>query len=150
MIWKFRSDSDFVYDSGIPVSTPVSFDDAQGVTRLVVDQDGTITVKEDYSWDGCSPKLRVFDLGYIGTPDGTLDVHTGQQKTYYASLLHDALYQFIADPRMEYKRSQMDRMFFDLMTQSGFGARHIYLFATRSLGWVFHYYLLLVRHYNLS
>ena len=63
---------------------------------LEIDNDGKITVKGSnpggYAWDGCSPKWDFIDL-IFGTPDGRLDYNTDKQITYYASLIHDALYQ---------------------------------------------------------
>lgn len=57
----------------------------------------TITIKGEYhkgyAWDGASPKLKVAGL-YIGTPDGSIDPKTGKPRTYFATMFHDALYQY--------------------------------------------------------
>lgn len=39
-------------------------------------------------------KLSFFDLAVIGTPDGIIDIESMKPKTYYASMVHDALYQY--------------------------------------------------------
>jgi hypothetical protein len=42
--------------------------------RLVVKfaQPGRIIVAKGYRWDGCSPKLNILDLFWVGTPDGAI------------------------------------------------------------------------------
>lgn len=66
----------------------------------------TIKVSKGYRWDGCSPKINVFDLFWIGTPDGLIvgserpqdgpdqDLHipiTHERVTHLASCVHDVL-----------------------------------------------------------
>ena len=46
-----------------------------------------------YAWDGCSPKFQILDL-IFGTHDGAISENTGKAVTYYASMVHDVLYQF--------------------------------------------------------
>jgi hypothetical protein len=64
---------------------------------LDIDPDGLITVKggkgAGYAWDGCSPKVNFLHLIW-GTPDGKLDYGTERPMTYYASMIHDAMYQY--------------------------------------------------------
>ncbi len=64
---------------------------------LMVEDDGTITVKGSnpggYAWDGCSPKWNCLHITW-GTPDGKLDYNTEKPMTYYASMIHDAIYQY--------------------------------------------------------
>ena len=60
-------------------------------------QDGKIFINgsrlNGYAWDGCTPKFEFLDF-VIGTPDGRLDYLTEKPITYYASLVHDAIYQY--------------------------------------------------------
>jgi hypothetical protein len=64
---------------------------------LSITEDGRITVKgsskKGYAWDGCSPKINFIHLLW-GTPDGKLDYRTEKPMTYYASMIHDVIYQF--------------------------------------------------------
>jgi len=62
-------------------------------------------------------------------------VPTGRPKTYYASLVHDALYQFLPDD-LPLSRAQADRCFLMLMTEHEFVLRRPYYAAVRALGWL--------------
>ncbi len=74
-------------------------------------KDGAVVVKgthyKGYAWDGCSPKFKIKDW-YFGTWEGVLNFDTGQNKTYYASLIHDAFYQFAKEVRSFVKRKEVD------------------------------------------
>jgi hypothetical protein len=39
-------------------------------------------------------KTSMFDMFVVGTPDGIVDIKTMKPKTYNASMVHDALYQY--------------------------------------------------------
>jgi len=132
--WLYRLEANFSWDSGLSLDQDYAFKDKTGVVRLVLEQDGRITVTRGYSWDGCSPKVCFFDL-LIGTPDGVVDSHTGRPKTYYASLVHDALYQFIP-AELPLSRRQADQCFLRLMDATGFRLRYLYYVAVRALGWL--------------
>ena len=62
---------------------------------------GYITIDKGYSWNGCS---------YVPDFKGT----------YYASLVHDALYQYKVD------RKIADLVFYDLMKRDNFKLKWIY------------------------
>lgn len=130
--WLYRLDEDFVWPSPFPVSHDVAFQDAEGQTRLLITTDGTITVLKSYAWDGCTPKVCFLDL-LVGTPDGAVYEGTGRPKTYYASLVHDALYQFLPDD-LPLKRSQCDECFLRLMRRDRFALRYLYYVAVRLFG----------------
>ena len=71
----------------------------------------------------------------LGTPDGVVFLGTGKPKTYYASLVHDALYQVLSeDPPLS--RRQADSCFLSLMREHKFALRHVYWLAVRVFGWV--------------
>jgi hypothetical protein len=114
---------------------PFAFEDRSGRTRLVLHPDGTAIIKANYAWDGCTPKFAVFDI-VLGTPDGAPNNHTREPKTYYASLVHDVLYQFL-DVKLPIKRVGADRAFRDIMTRDAFAPRYIYWAAVRLFGGVF-------------
>jgi len=132
--WLYRLDRTFTWESGLVVPHDLAFRDKQGVIRLVIETSGRITVMRGYAWNGCSPKFCVLDI-LIGTPDGVVHAGTGKPKAYYASLVHDALYQFlpVAAP---VTRRDADRCFLRLLAASDFKPRYVYWLAVRVLGWV--------------
>jgi hypothetical protein len=102
---------------------------------LEIQDDGKIIVKcshkDGYAWDGCSPKCNFIDL-IIGTPDGRLDFTTEHQITYYASMIHDALYQYKSEIRLS--RKEVDLIFKLNLKKSTFKLALIYYFFVRLLG----------------
>jgi hypothetical protein len=133
--WVFTLPTDFSWRSGLAVSDDLAFKDKTGAVRLILRQSGTITVTQGYAWDGCSPKICIFDI-LLGTPDGVVDSTTKRPKTYYASLVHDALYQFLLDG-LPFTRRQVDGCFLRLMGQTRFAPRYVYWAAVRIFGWLF-------------
>ncbi len=116
---------------------------AAGEPWLHIEKDGTITVNRGYAWDGCSPKFKILDLLLVGTPDGIVNLQTGRPKTYYASLVHDALYQFLDDPHFPFSREQCDQVFLELLKEADFKLAFPYYWAVKYLGgayrWVLKY-----------
>ena len=98
-----------------------AFLDQDGVRRLEIHPDGTATVLATYAWNGCSPKFALWDI-LIGTPDGIPSSATLKPKTYYASLMHDALYQFL-DQGLPLTRASADQIFLELMARDNFAPR---------------------------
>ena len=136
-IWKFCLSEDYSYSTGIAVQHDKVFYDQDNKARLRITRDGTITILKSYSWDGCTPKIKFFDLFYIGTPDGTLNKKTGKPKAYYASLVHDALYQFLDSEDMPYSRQVADHIFYELLKESKFSLGFVYFMAVRMCGGLF-------------
>lgn len=109
-----------------------------------IDKDGTIKVKKGYAWDGCTPKCSILDLAIIGTPDGRKDTAIDsfynmptdkgylKPKTYYASLVHDALYQYYA--WHDISRKQIDLLFLEMLRHRRFLWAQFYYFAVRLIG----------------
>lgn len=133
--WRYRLEKDYSWQSGYQLDQDWAFEDRRGTVRLILRADGTITVTAGYAWDGCTPKFCVLDLS-VGVPDGAVHADTGQPKTYYASLIHDALYQFLPDG-LPLNRSQADRCFLRLMTRDEFALRYLYYAAVRVFGDLF-------------
>ena len=133
--WVFVLPDDFRWASGLAAPQDLAFRDRTGVVRLIIGRSGTVTVPAGYAWDGCSPKICLFDIVF-GIPDGVVDSRTRRAKTYYASLVHDAMYQFLLDG-LPYRRTQVDACFRRLMAETGFGPRWLYWAAVRLLGWFF-------------
>ncbi|MBK9115780.1 MAG: hypothetical protein IPM22_09075 [Betaproteobacteria bacterium] len=93
---------------------------------------GAARVLAGYAWDGCTPKVVVCDV-VLGTPDGATHALTGKPKAYYASLLHDALYQFL-DADLPMSRKDADQVFLELLTRESFAPRGVYYAAVRAFG----------------
>jgi hypothetical protein len=90
-------------------------------------KNGILTIPKGYSWDGCTPKIKV-NGHIIGIPDfGT--------KTEFASLVHDVFYQYASENLLT--RKQVDQLFLSLMLLSGFRGAYLYYFAVRSVAWMF-------------
>jgi hypothetical protein len=132
--WLYSADANFYWDSGITIPEDQAFVDSTGKVRLIIETTGRISVTGGYAWNGCSPKFCFLDL-FIGTPDGVVYAVTGRPKTYYASMVHDALYQFLGADS-PFRRPQADACFLRLMADSEFSLRHIYWLAVRALGWL--------------
>ena len=130
--WVYRAEKSFVWDSALTIGEDRVFLDANGKVRMIIETTGRITVTRGYSWNGCSPKFCVLDI-LLGTPDGVVHKDTGRPKTYFASMVHDALYQFLkADSPIT--RQQADNCFFRLMEDSDFLPRYLYWLAVRAFG----------------
>lgn len=99
---------------------------------LRIDPDGRITVKGNskngYAWDGCSPKCHFLHFVW-GTPDGKLDYRTEKAITYYASMIHDAIYQFKKE--VDISRKEADMLFKCILIESGFMWRRAYVIGVR-------------------
>lgn len=95
--------------------------------------DGLIEVEPHYAWNGCSPKFNLLDFT-LGTPDGKLDLNTGKPLTYYASKVHDVLYQFKGLHGV--KRKEADDLFLKMLQDSGFMWAKVYYGFVRAFGWM--------------
>ncbi len=86
-----------------------------------------LTIPEGYAWNGSSPRpLGKWGIWWLGTPDC--------QATIRASLLHDALYQFLDHPDFPYSREQCDMAFLQMMELGKFPLAKIYWSAVRTFG----------------
>lgn len=136
--WVFRLDADYDFDvrRHLPPGwiEEATFVDARGKPRLTLRADGTARVLAGYAWDGCTPKHVVWDV-VVGIPDGATHELTGKPKAYYASLLHDALYQFL-DGGLPMRRKDADQVFLELLARDSFAPRGLYYLAVRLCGGV--------------
>lgn len=134
--WVFRLDADYDHDvrGHLPSgwNEEATFVDASGKPRLTIRANGTARVLAGYAWDGCTPKVVACDV-VLGTPDGATHALTGKPKAYYASLLHDALYQFL-DADLPMRRKDADRVFLELLARDSFAPRGVYFAAVRLFG----------------
>lgn len=138
--WIFILEHDFVFnicshlhkDFSKDFPLGCAFVDSTGKRRLEILPNGDAKVLSDYAWDGCTPKFSVWDIVF-GTPDGIPNTKTTKPKTYYASLLHDILYQFL-NAKLPMSRANADRIFLELLTRDGFAPKWIYFIAVRLFG----------------
>lgn len=134
--WIYVLDQDYSYNVKSHLSNECAngcaFEDERGKRWLEIYPDGTAKVLAEYAWDGCTPKYALWDIA-LGTPDGVPNIKTKKPKAYYASLIHDVLYQFL-DADLPIKRAGADRIFLELLTRDGFGPRWIYFAAVRVFG----------------
>lgn len=130
--YKFKIVQDYSFsDTGWQLSQPF---DSQW---LHISTNGVVTVKANdtgYAWDGCSPKVSLLNLWVVGTPDGHINYRTMKPYTYYASLVHDALYQYLDS--IPVTKHEVDTLFLHML--GDFQLRYVYYWAVRLFGgmWV--------------
>lgn len=133
--WMYVRENDFLWQSGLAIPEDMAFEDKNGIRRLELRKNGEITVLKNYAWDGCTPKFCLIDI-VVGVPEGATHQRTKQPKTYFASLVHDALYQFL-DDGLPLNRKDADQCFLKLMRESDFALSRIYYWAVRVFGGIF-------------
>ena len=89
-------------------------------------------LRRTYSWDGCTPKKWFYWFLLIGTPDlwnklenitylnsnNQIDSRVVfWQKTHHASLVHDALYQYLGIHPIS--KREVDLLFYEMLRDSG-------------------------------
>lgn len=90
------------------------------------------SVKRAYAWDGCTPKRFFWWFMVFGTPDfwhqertiKTIDADgrivdraVVWQLAHHASLVHDALYQYLE--HIPLGKKDVDRLFYEMLKESG-------------------------------
>jgi hypothetical protein len=85
-----------------------------------------------YAWDGCTPKRLFYWVALIGTPDWWHGEHKIQtinkqgelvdkkvfwQLCMHASLVHDALYQYLDN--IPLSKTAVDQLFYDMLLEAG-------------------------------
>lgn len=97
---------------------------------LRIDRDGTITISEGYSWDGCSPKWSIAGRAF-GVPDGPIQAD-GYPQTAWASLVHDALCQFRR--WVPVTKRQTVELFREMLALARWECTRLYVFAVNYFG----------------
>lgn len=134
-IYKLPRDKKFKLN----LSNKIGFG-VDGIVKVIYNErDDLLLIGKGFSWDGCTPKWTWIDLVF-GTPEGVVSNVSGVSKTYDASLIHDALYQFA--PRYHrrrftkgFKRKEVDLLFYHHMRINDFKLAKIYYLVVRLLGW---------------
>jgi len=102
-----------------------------------------------YAWDGCTPKRFFYWIAVVGTPDWWHAARTIQtidrsgrivdrevvwQIAHHASLVHDALYQYLE--HIPIAKKDVDRLFRDMLVEAGlhWSVAMIYHLAVRWFG----------------
>ena len=127
----YKLDQNYEHQSSI---TGVSFQHE----RFTLSAEGLIVVNKGYAWNGCSPKFSFFTM-IFGTPEGDIHPEKEVPRTYYASLVHDVLYQFSGDITAtgQLARKDVDREFYKLLKAHQFLPAFIYYLAVRTFGGLF-------------
>ena len=123
-VYKFTLEEEFTFKT--PLLNGYHFN-----SEWVCIDDGWMIIRQGYSWDGCSPKFEFLDM-FPGTPDGKTDPKTNKPITYYASGIHDALYQYKRE--LKVPRHIADLIFFVMLVEVGFSMSLVYYLAVRAFG----------------
>jgi hypothetical protein len=94
-------------------------------------KNGEVYIPRGYSWDGCSPKFKFLDILW-GVPDGSSHENDFLPKTYYASMVHSAIYLYRKE--IPLTRKQADMIYLDMMISRGFKLAKLYWWFTRVFG----------------
>lgn len=116
MKYKYILERDYTYSTGIK-GKHFTGRDLLGKIWVIIDKNGDIVVKAGYAWDGTTL-----------SPDFP--------ETYYPSLIHDALYQFLRKG-MTFTRKEIDDLFLKMMQENNFKFAKVYYKAVRMFGGVF-------------
>lgn len=138
-LWKFRLEQteviSFGYSELLDKYGKVSHVYYRDWFVLHINQDtATIVIRKGYAWDGCTPKFRLFGR-LFGVWDGFFNLKTHRQDTYYASLVHDTLCQFMA--QHPFKREDVDKVFLHLAKRDNFIFAYPYYWAIRLFALLF-------------
>lgn len=114
----------------------------KNATVLFFPESERFSISPGYLWDGCTPKIAIFDIGVLGIPDGILSKVNHKPKLYYASLIHDVLYQMLNSEskegyRLPYSRLEIDRLFYNKMREAKFSLSRFYYRIVRLFGGLF-------------
>jgi len=131
--WLYKLEKDYVWKSPCTHEKNWGFEDENGVLRLKLLSDGHIIVMAGYCWDGCTPKFCFMDV-LLGTPEGAILRKIGTPKTWDASLIHDALCQFLP-AEMPLTQKEIDDCMLELLQMRGFALSYFYYGAVRLFGW---------------
>lgn len=132
--WLYKLKEDYVWKSTHTQEKNWGFVDQKGVLQMKLMSDGHIVVMKGYCWDGCTPKFCLLDV-LLGTPEGAVHYQSGHPKTWDASLVHDALCQFI-NTDLPLNQRQVDSIMLELLQEREFALSRFYWVGVRLFGWI--------------
>ena len=96
-------------------------------------ENGELTIRSQYCWDGCSPAIPLPFNVWLGTPDGAL-CDDGRPQSFYASLVHDVFCQYAEIVPLT--KAEVCTIFYDMLRLRGFSPFRaaLYKFAVARLG----------------
>ena len=116
--YKYILEEDFHYQlEGIRLEKDFMGKDKKGRLWVFITQNGILGILKGYAWDGATL-----------APD--------YPEIYEATLVHDALYQFL-ERGMPLSRKQIDDIFLKMMENQNFKYAKIYYRAVRLFGGIF-------------
>ena len=128
-VWIYKITEPFVYNTDV-----IGYE--FNSEWLTIDKNGVMVVwaseDKNYAWDGCTPKFSIFDQFVIGTFDGYKNYKMKLPITGRASLIHDALYQYL--DTIPFAKVHADKIFRDELIASGFWLWPVYYFMVRVFG----------------
>lgn len=101
-----------------------------------------ITIYSGYSWDGCSPKVKL-GKHIIGIWDGFTDKDTQLPQAYYGSLIHDFLLQFKSQMSKSITTRLIHLSFLTILQQYNFPLSYLYYVAVNIWSFLKHSYKLI-------
>ncbi|WP_420473599.1 DUF1353 domain-containing protein [Noviherbaspirillum sp. ST9] len=125
---KFFYSEWLIIHDGLIIVNPGSYDVDDKTKEITYNH----AVRRTYAWDGCTPKISWLWFVLIGTPDwwqkefsivrvsnhGHVEEATVfWPMTHYASVVHDALYQYLH--HIPIKPSEVDRLFHTMLLEAG-------------------------------
>ena len=123
-VYKYTSDS--------PETRTIAWlpEHAEYNSKFLIIKNKKATVKAGYSWNGCSPKFKIFGKTF-GTPDGKND------ECKYATKWHDAFYQYSYDiVLMGIQRKYVDLLFKQDLELYNWKHTNFYYKVVKKLGWI--------------
>ena len=84
--WRYRLEEDFVYYTK-------NLEGVHFISEWLIIDNGTVTVKAGYAWDGVTPAIYMFGM-WFGVWDGPKG-KDGKVVSWKATAVHDAFCQFI-------------------------------------------------------
>lgn len=126
--WLYSLTDDFSIYLGRKFNTTYYLYDQHRTLWACLSKEGKLTIKKGYSWDGCTPKVKI-GKHLIGVPDGALI--DGVPITSTASLVHDVFYQFYG-LGIPLSRKEIDLIFLELLDE--FHQKNLYYWGVRIFG----------------
>lgn len=125
--YKFILTEDLVEEGTVNVGNrELHYGDDDNRVWLILGPGTKITVKDNYSWDGCSPKFAKIGRVWIGTVD--------TKRNWQASCVHDSLYQYGLIPGFPYLKIDADVTFYNILMKYKFRLASLYFWAVNKLG----------------